>query len=241
MSQKPFSGFPEGAVVTPIPNLFFTAVMPHIKDIIALKTVLHIFWLLSRRRGYPRFVTFTELSIDPDLIKAIAEEGTKSTDAVLKRALALAVQSGAILHFSFDKDGTTVDTYFMNTEAEKKTIDRIRQGELVLPGLLPQRQNVPETRQLSDIYSLYEQNIGMLTPMIAEELQGAEDLYPADWIESAFREAVSQNKRNWKYIARILERWTSEGRNDGKPGRNFKKESGSIRYVRGKYGHMVKR
>ena len=74
-----------------------------------------------------------------------------------------------------------------------------------------------------NIFSIYEANIGMLTPMIADELREAENLYPASWIEDAFREAVEQNKRSWRYIERILERWTQEGKGNGQPGRYFKK------------------
>jgi DnaD/phage-associated family protein len=81
----------------------------------------------------------------------------------------------------------------------------------------------------------------MLTPIIAEQLQEAEELYPAEWIESAFKEAVGLNKRSWRYIARILERWAIEGKDDGKLGRDFKKEDDREKYIRGKYGHMVKR
>jgi DnaD/phage-associated family protein len=98
-----------------------------------------------------------------------------------------------------------------------------------------------EIRPPADIFSLYEQNIGMLTPMIAEALQEAEKLYPAEWIESAFKEAVALNKRSWKYIARILERWAIEGKDDGKSRRDSKKEDDRDKYIRGKYGHMVKR
>ncbi|MBC8511668.1 MAG: hypothetical protein H8D32_01635, partial [Dehalococcoidia bacterium] len=57
MTKKPFSGFPARAEVTPIPNLFFATVMPQVDDIAELKTILHVFWLLSRRRGYAQFVT----------------------------------------------------------------------------------------------------------------------------------------------------------------------------------------
>ena len=66
-----------------------------------------------------------------------------------------------------------------------------------------------------DIFSLYEQNIGMLTPMIAEELRDALKVYPENWISDAIKEAVSNNKRKWSYISAILERWTAEGRDDG--------------------------
>ena len=91
------------------------------------------------------------------------------------------------------------------------------------------------------IFALYEQNIGLLTPMIAEELKEAEKLYPVSWIEEAFKEAVSLNKRNWRYIARILERWASEGKESGEFRRDSKEEKGPSRYLKGKYGHLVRR
>jgi DnaD/phage-associated family protein len=63
-----------------------------------------------------------------------------------------------------------------------------------------------------NIFVLYEQNIGLLSPLIADELKDAADQYPAEWIEAAFREAVLQNKRKWSYIRAILKRWATEGR-----------------------------
>jgi len=240
MAKKPFSGFPARAEVTPIPNLFFATVMPQVDDIAELKMILHVFWLLSRRRGYPRFVTYSQLLSDPILMSGI-EAGTESKDEILRHALHLAVQHGTMLHLRLDRDGETEDAYFINTEAGKSTIDEIQQGKLALPGLRPKEEARAEAVSPPDIFRLYEQNIGMLTPMISEELQEAERLYPADWIESAFREAVSVNKRSWKYIARILERWAVEGKDDGKLRRDSKKESEPGKYIRGRYGHMVQR
>ena len=240
MTSEPFSGFPAKAEVTPIPNLFFATVMPQIDDIAELKTVLHVFWLLSRRRGYPQFVTYSQLLSDPVLMNGV-EEGTKSTDETLRHALHLAVQHGTMLHLRLDRGGETEDAYFINTQAGKNAIDRIQQGKLALPGLMPKKEERSEAVSPPDIFRLYEQNIGMLTPMIGEELQEAEKLYPAEWIESAFREAVALNKRSWKYIARILERWAVEGKENGKLGRDTKKESESGKYIRGRYGHMVQR
>ena len=80
----------------------------------------------------------------------------------------------------------------------------------------------------------------MLTPMIADERKEAEKQYPAGWLEDAFREAVELNKRNWRYVARILERWSAEGKDNGKPERHSEKTD-SDKYIRGKYGHLVKR
>ncbi len=240
MTKKPFSGFPARAEVTPIPNLFFATVMPQVDDIAELKTILHVFWLLSRRRGYAQFVTYNELLSDPILMGGMEGE-TKPKGEVLRQALDQAIQHGTMLHLRVDRDGQPEDAYFISSETAKETINKIQQGKLPQLVLAPRRSEEAEIKPPSDIFSLYEQNIGMLTPMIAEELQEAEKLYPADWIESAFREAVSLNKRSWKYIARILERWAVEGKDNGKLGRDSKKESESGKYVRGRYGHMVQR
>ena len=37
-------------------------------------------------------------------------------------------------------------------------------------------------------------------------------------MEAAFREAAANNRRSWKYIARILERWKIEGPDYETPG-----------------------
>ena len=62
-----------------------------------------------------------------------------------------------------------------------------------------------------NIFSLYSNEISALTPMMRDELIDAEKNYSADWISAAIGEAVRNNKRNWKYIRAILERWKAEG------------------------------
>jgi DnaD/phage-associated family protein len=78
------------------------------------------------------------------------------------------------------------------------------------------------------VFTLYERNIGMLTPMICEELLIAEKEYPADWIEKAIQEALNNNVRNWKYVSAILTRWKKDGiggtNNNGKGKGNGKHE-----------------
>jgi len=242
MSTKHFSGFPEKTEVTPIPTPFLTSVMPHLNDVDELKIELHIFRLLSHRRGYPRFITFTELLSDTTVIESIVADNRASTETLLRHALDLAVEHGVLLQVNLDNNGEPEGIYLINTDIERKTVEKIVRGEIVLSGFSGlAKPNLPQPKKIPDIFTLYEQNIGILTPIIAEELQEAEKRYPADWIESAFKEAVSLNKRNWKYIARILERWLIEGKDDGSFGRNIKKERDPDKYVKGKYGHMVQR
>ena len=62
-----------------------------------------------------------------------------------------------------------------------------------------------------NIFKLYEANIGILVPMIAETLREAEQKYPYLWIQRAVQIAVNNNKRNWHYIEAILKRWSVDG------------------------------
>jgi DnaD/phage-associated family protein len=145
---------------------------------------------------------------------------------VLSRVLELALKGGVLLRTTVEGE----ELYFPNTGPDREAAARMESGEAS-----------PEaSSEGSSIFALYEQNIGVLTPLIAEELKEAEALYPTRWIEDAFREAVSLNKRNWRYIARILERWSQEGRDYGAPGRDYQKVDPD-KYTRGKYGHLVRR
>ncbi|MDP2744113.1 MAG: DnaD domain protein [Dehalococcoidia bacterium] len=234
-----FSGFPSRTQYTPLPNLFFSTVLPEIDDIGELKAVLHIFWLLHAQKGYPRFVTRKELERDPVLRRGLGS-GDGSPVKSLQVALELAVSHGLLLQVDVGTDDRQETLYLTNNESNRDVVTKIRSGVLSLGEMKPQSAEVSEVEE-RDIFSLYEQNIGMLTPLIAEELKEAESLYPAEWIREAFREAVTHNKRNWRYIGRILERWALEGKDHGKAGRDTEKAGGQDKYVRGKYGHLVRR
>ena len=153
----------------------------------------------------------------------------------------MATQRGTVLHLVLDRDGVPDDIYFLNTEANRQIVTRVQNGELRLSGLKAEGQTYIEVEEQPDIFTDYEENIGMLTPMIAEELREAEKLYPKTWINDAIKEAVAFNKRNWRYIARILENWSTEGRSNGTYRRDSTKKASPDKYVKQKYGHMVRR
>ena len=237
--MKQFTGFPAKMEFTPIPNVFFSSLLPQISDIAELKITLHIFSALYRKRGYPRFVSYRQLLGDKSLINSL-REAEEPPDTVLRNALEMATKRGTILHLKLDRDGVPEDVYFLNTEQDRQVVAKIQTGELLLSGLKVEGQTYVEEEQ-PDIFTLYEQNIGMLTPMIAEELREAEKLYPETWIKDAIKEAVSLNKRNWRYIAKILEHWSAEGKGNGAYRRDSAKKTTPDKYITGKYGHMVRR
>ncbi|MFH1032261.1 MAG: DnaD domain protein [Chloroflexota bacterium] len=235
--MEKFAGFPSKMQFTPIPNLFLSSLLPQISDISELKTTLHIFRLLYGKRGYPRFVTFQELLADHSLVDSFSKETDSSEE--LHKILETAVKRGIILHLAIQKDGASADLYFLNTDTDRQAMAKIQSGELKLSGIKAVEPVMP-TEELPDIFTLYEENIGMLTPMIAEELREAEKLYPKAWIRDAIKQAVIQGKRNWRYIVRILELWTVEGKSNGTHQRDSKKADPD-KYIKGKYGHIVGR
>jgi DNA replication protein len=234
--MKGFSGFPAGKVhFTPLPNLFFSKLLPAIDDLAELKVTLHIFWLLHQKKGYPRYVSQRELEADGVLMGGLKETGQEPEER-LGQALERAVARGTLLHVTARRGDERDDWYFMNTDVGRRTVDKILRGELELEAIVTPNEVRLEVER-PNIFVLYEQNIGLLTPLIAEELRDAEKTYPADWIEEAFRIAVEHNARHWRYVRSVLERWATEGKDSEKAGRGAEKHR--RRYIEGKYADYI--
>lgn len=237
--MKEFQGFPARMEFTSIPNVFFSSLLPKITDLVELKTTLHVIAALYRKKGHPRYVSYGELLGNTGLMESLKGAGG-STEEALRNGLKMAAERGTLIHLALDRDGNSEDVYFLNTASDRQTVAKIERGELNLAGLKAAAKTYLEAEELPDIFTLYEQNIGMLTPMIADELRDAEKQYPQEWIRDAVKEAVLHNKRNIKYIAKILQNWSVEGRSDGTYQRDSKKTDPD-RFIKGKYGHMVRR
>ena len=106
--MKQFDGFPARVRYTPIPDLFFSGLLPQITDLAELKTTLHVFWMLYHKRGYPRFATLGELLGDVGLMSGLSTE-EKTAEESLRRALELAAGRGILLHLVMEKDGAQQD------------------------------------------------------------------------------------------------------------------------------------
>jgi DnaD/phage-associated family protein len=93
----------------------------------------------------------------------------------------------------------------------------------------------------SNIFSLYETEIGIITPFVADELALAEKEYPGAWFEPAIKEAASHNARNWKYVVAILKTWKAKGSPGASPNNNKKgqKERDPTDYISGPLGQFV--
>lgn len=203
-----FSGFPDGPLrATGLPTVFFTEVLAAIDDPVELKVILYLFWRFAEVKRYPRFLTGRELEAD-----VVIRRGLRARDpGALERALAAAAARGVVLHRRIELGGTDEECYFLNTGAGRRWVrdlesGRIDLGQVVKPAEPHGRDDRP------NIFRLYEENVGLLTPLIVDALKDAERRYPGEWIEDAFREAVAYNRRSWRYVQHILERWAEAGK-----------------------------
>lgn len=210
--MREFVGFPSGPLAaTPLPNLFFSQALPAIDDLVELKLALHFFWRLHCKKSHPRYLTRRELEGDTLLRRSLQAYGepTKALGEALERL----VGDRLVLCLKTEIGGRPEEVYLLNDARGREAVERLRQGTLDLGGPTTVLGPTPDTRRERPcIFDLYEQNIGLLTPLLLDELVEAQQLYPPEWVEEAFRQAVQYNRRNWRYVKRILERWAVEGK-----------------------------
>lgn len=196
--MKTFSGFtPDPSRPIALPEAFFTDLLPLIDSLGELQVTLACFRIVTRKSGSPRAIRWTDLMADEGLRAMVDEDG-------LRAGLEHAVTRGTLLHVVADAGDGPEELYFINTERGREAVRTLQRGERP-EGLAPAEPPTLEAER-PNIFRLYEQHIGLLTPMLADELRDAETTYPMAWIEDAFRQAVRQNARSWAYVRKNLER-----------------------------------
>ncbi len=230
----PFAGFPAGKVrLTPIPVTFFTELLPEIDNLHELKVTLYALWFLDRQEGPIRFIRFKDFAEDRRLMQGMGSEPQQSQSGLME-GLQRAEQRGTLLRIQPQGEQIEDSFYFLNSPRGRASVKAYRQGEWS-----PDEQSqatVAIELEKPNIYRLYEENIGPLTPLIADALRDAEQLYPAEWIDEAIRKAVQSNVRRWRYVETILQSWQKEGR-DGTNRRDSQK--GGRRYIEDEFADHI--
>jgi DnaD/phage-associated family protein len=205
-----FKGFPpEQRNTVTLHAQFITELVPMIDDLAELKVCLFCYYALLQKQGDYRFLTRVDFANSPEFMRGLeAIEG----DNVLAEALEKAVEHGFLLAADVELEKGCERLYFVNTAKGRTAIQQIEEGLWRIGNersieILPERPN---------IFTLYEENIGALTPAIADRLKAAKDEYLYEWIVEAIEIAIENNVRRWNYITAILERWKQEGRVDEK-------------------------
>ena len=235
----PFPGFTSATRYTSLPNPLLGPLLEEIQDLAELKVILRGFWLLHRNRELPRRVRLGEFLSDQTLLRGLKDHQDGPRTAIT-HGLNLAVERGIFLVHSQETDSGRGLLYLLNTDRDRRALTKLGSdlttwsdpgSGIGLDDALT-AAGEPATER-PNIFALYEDNVGMISPILAEELKEAEELYPWNWLNDAFKIAVTQNRRNWGYVSGILRRWSAEGkisetrgargREDGEPGRHTEK------------------
>ena len=222
--RQPYEGFPRKVRQVPVPAPMLGSLLERIDDLAELKCALRVISLLSEKRGYPRFLTLREIQADEILARALPDSGKDKSPDLIEKALGKAVKRGTLSFVVIGSGRKRQPVFGLNAESDRAALARL--ANKPPPDGLAEYEPPGSPTERPNIFEMYEQNIGLLSPIISDQLREAEAMYHEDWISDAFSEAVSNNKRSWRYISAILERWEREGRGHGESGRHLEKVTG---------------
>ena len=166
-----FSGFSDSETFTKIPDAFFHHLLTQIEDVDELKVTLYALWRIGSLEGRLHFLRVQDFAAClPDPAPALEKAVRRGS---LLKALPQATGQPA--------RNKVAPLYFLNSPRGRAAAEAFIQGKWrpdanvsVLP--TPERPN---------IFKLYEENIGPLTPLIADALNDAEKTYPPEWVAEA--------------------------------------------------------
>lgn len=213
-----FKGFTDSETFTQIPDTFFRQLLKEIKDTEELKVILYAIWWIHHIEG--PFRAISEADFDP-------KEVGLSIDKI-RHGLQKAVQRSILLESQHEADVF----YFLNSPRGRAAAEAFAKGQWRESAGI---NSAPLERP--NIFKLYEENIGPLTPLIADALKDAEETYAADWIAESIELAVKNNKRNWRYCEAILKRWKEEGRAEKQDRRDAEKDR--RKYIEGEFADYI--
>ena len=190
-----FKGFSDSETFSQIPETFFRQLLNEITGTDELKVTLYALWRIERMNGLFRALResdfdIRELGLTLDEVRSGLEKAEK------RGSLLKSVHASDIF-------------YFLNSPRGRAAAQAFAQGQL-----RDSAQVVSAPLEHPNVFKLYEENIGPLTPLIADALKDAEQTYSEAWLADAIELAIKNNKRNWKYCEAILKRWKEEGRGE---------------------------
>lgn len=230
-----FKGFPNGSFESlMLPPGFFNELLPQMDDLAEVKVLLFCFWALPQKESNFPYLLRRDFANNAALMNGLAALDTGfEPDAVLSAALGGLIKRGIMLQAQIELNKQHETLYLINTERGRIAHEQLKRGQWQFDGdaieILPERPN---------IYKLYEENIGPLTPLIADDLKDIEKDYSAEWVADALKIAVQNNKRSLKYMHAILKRWREEGRSSDGQSRRPTQEDGS-RFITGEFGDFI--
>jgi len=203
-----FDGFPRKGTLFSIPAVFFSELLPAIDDLSELKVTLYCIWAMQRQEGDHRYVRFSEVLADKHFTKTL-DSNPNQRENKLRESFERAVIRGTLLHVQLEMQTLSDSFYFMNSEKGRWSVQMIEEKRW-----FPNKASRPIELSIErpNVFRLYEQNIGALTPITSDRLMDLLEDYSVEWIEEAIQAAVEHEARSLNYIISILERRAKGGK-----------------------------
>ena len=210
----PTTLFKTGQKMIPVPAQLFTEILPRLHNESQLRATLYTWYAIASKGSGQRYVYLSQLLTDPVLLSWFTHLGGKNG---IRHGLDLSCKEGVFLQLRIDEDDKILAP---NDESGARLITDLK-ADLKSESVAHHNQSRgsnPETDYektvVSNVIEKYENEIGMLTPVIADMIAIAEQTYPTTWILEALDIAAQSNARSWKYVTAILARWKNEGKNN---------------------------
>ena len=179
--------------------------LTQIEDSRVVTLILRAIWLLDRQRTYPRYIRLHDLRRDRVLCLII--DSPEALDTVLEEVLALSV---------FLKVRTSDnDLLFLNTDSTVRYISNMAVGAGDDPNAFSEdggwETPAASAPSAADAFRAYEENIGVLSPMIRESITSALQDFTDEQISEAIKISVENESRSWSFVAGVLRRWARDG------------------------------
>ena len=216
--MKTFKGFTDSESFTQLPDTFFHQLLNQIDDAAELKVTLYFLWRIEHMEGPFRMLCESDFDV-----KGLG----LSTDEI-RSGIEKALKRGSLLKAQHEAD----EFYFLNSPRGRAAADAFAKGQWRESAKI-----ISTPFERPNIFRLYEENIGPLTPLIADALKDAEETYSTEWIADTIELAVKNNKRSWKYCEAILKRWKEEGRGEKQDRRDAEKDRD--KYIKGEYADYI--
>ena len=216
--MKNFKGFTDSESFTQLPDTFFHQLLNQIDDTAELKVTVYVLWRVEHLDG--PFRALQESDFEGKTLGLSPEEIHSGLDQAVKRGSLLCAKKDA------------VDYFLLNSPRGRAAAQAMKSGSWD-----PETASSNTVFERPNIFRLYEENIGPLTPLIADALKDAEETYSAEWIAETIDLAVRNNKRSWRYCEAILKRWKEEGRGEKQDRRDAEKDRD--KYIKGEYADYI--
>jgi DNA replication protein len=216
--MKNFKGFTESETFTQLPDTFFHQLLSEIDDAAELKITLYVMWRVQNMDA--PFRALRESDFEGEALGLSTEE--------IRSGVEKAVGRGSILQAEHEAEVF----YFLNSPRGRATAEAFAKGQKYETS-----GSMAAPFQRPNIFRLYEENIGPLTPLLADALKDAEETYSAEWVAETIDLAVRNSKRSWRYCEAILKRWKEEGRGEKQDRRDTEKDRD--KYIKGEYADYI--